>query len=382
MCKFKVGDKVRILDGSKINNYFGCWIDGMKNHVDKVYTVESISARRHNETTGYHMKEIGYVWDERGLELVTENKSKNKFNIGDVVVAKKNNGYFFTTDGWKGVVTKTTTDWLDAEEFGYPKQKYEHLRYDGFKLSNDQKIVITHNGKMTIAKFFEGDKCIKTAKAKCCPSDEFDFNIGAAIALERLTGCAYGHLESTLDSDLQWNRFIADKIALKVPKEKIEKFLKGCEESGLKWDGGERATAWNPVKDSLYTFGEYVYMYHNDGSLSYEEKQRGNYAFEVWEDAFDWDGFKAGKFNVVVTRDSSDRFLEECEAHDITYGEHSKATDFNPIKDLDKINPFTKAMILAVLEPESTDKCEFEVKEGDLLYSFNIEIKESTVKYD
>lgn len=35
MSKFKVGDKVRILDGSKINNYFGGWVDGMKKHVSK-----------------------------------------------------------------------------------------------------------------------------------------------------------------------------------------------------------------------------------------------------------------------------------------------------------------------------------------------------------
>lgn len=208
MCKFKVGDKVRILNGSKIDNYFGCWVDDMKKYVDKVYTVESISARRHDETTGYHMKEIGYAWDERGLELVTENKSKNKFNIGNVVVAKKNNGYFFTTDGWKGVVTKAADDWFDAEEFGYPKQKYEHLRYDGFKLSNDQKIVITHDGKTTIAKLFDNKQVIKTAIARCNSADEFDFNVGASIAFERLTGQILGNVENTIEEGLDFDEFL------------------------------------------------------------------------------------------------------------------------------------------------------------------------------
>lgn len=228
MSKFKVGDKVRILDGSKINNYFGNWADGMKKHVGEICTIQNVY--KSDELTGYYMKEIGYMWDERGLERI-EDKPKN------------------------------------------------------------QKIVITHDGKMTTAKFYDGKKVVKTATARCCSSDEFDFNIGAAIALERLTGCAHGHLESTLDSDLQWNRFMASKIALKVPKEKFEKFLKECEERGLRWCTGEQATDWNPIKGTGYTFEKYVYMYHDEDGLLYDKDPCYDYTFEVWGD-LDWNAFK------------------------------------------------------------------------------------------
>lgn len=376
MSKFKVGDKVRILDGSKINDYYGGWTDNMKKYIDKIYTINEVLKR--NRGIAYRMKEIGYVWDERCLEL-TEGP---KFKVGDVVIAKKNNGYCITNNGWRGVVTYADDRYFSAEEFGYSDLMHRHsaLRYDGFDLANDQKIVITHDGKTTTAKLFNNKQVIKTAKARCCPSDEFDFNIGAAIALERLTGCAYGHLESTLDSDLQWNRFMTSKIAFKVPMNKFEKFLKECEERDLRWASGKRATAWNPVKETRYTFEKYVYMYHDEDGLFYDADPCDGYAFEVW-DFFDWAGFKAGKFNVVVTRDSSSRFLEECGAHEIAYID-KKATEFNPIKYIDKINPLAKALILTVLDADSTDECEFEVEEGKLVYSFKPEIKKSTVRYD
>lgn len=51
----------------------------------------------------------------------------------------------------------------------------------------DKKIVITTDGKTTLARMYEGKKVVKTAKAKCSPDDEFDFLAGAELAFERLT---------------------------------------------------------------------------------------------------------------------------------------------------------------------------------------------------
>lgn len=157
MSKFKVGDKVKILDGSKIDDYFGGWIDGMKSYVGRVCTIESISAKRHSKTTGYHMKETSYVWDERALELAED---KSKFKVGDMVVAKKNNGYGVTTD---------------------------------------EKIVITHDGKTTTARLFDGKKVMKIANTRCNPVDEFDFNTGATIAFERLMDQTESTVEEAVD---------------------------------------------------------------------------------------------------------------------------------------------------------------------------------------
>lgn len=50
------------------------------------------------------------------------------------------------------------------------------------------KIVITTDGKTTLARLYDGKKIIKTAEAKCHPEDEFDFAIGANLAFERLMG--------------------------------------------------------------------------------------------------------------------------------------------------------------------------------------------------
>lgn len=49
------------------------------------------------------------------------------------------------------------------------------------------KIVITTDGKTTLARLYEDKKIVKTAKAKCAPEDEFDFIAGAELAFERLT---------------------------------------------------------------------------------------------------------------------------------------------------------------------------------------------------
>lgn len=52
---------------------------------------------------------------------------------------------------------------------------------------DNKKIVITTDGKTTLARLYEGKKVVKTAKAKCSPDDEFDFIAGAELAFERLT---------------------------------------------------------------------------------------------------------------------------------------------------------------------------------------------------
>lgn len=51
----------------------------------------------------------------------------------------------------------------------------------------DAKIVITTNGKETLARLYEDGEVKKSAKAECSPDDKFDFAVGAKIAFERLT---------------------------------------------------------------------------------------------------------------------------------------------------------------------------------------------------
>lgn len=57
--------------------------------------------------------------------------------------------------------------------------------YD-FELIQNQKIVITTDGRETLARLYEGNKVIKSATAKCNPEDTFDFKVGADLAYSRL----------------------------------------------------------------------------------------------------------------------------------------------------------------------------------------------------
>lgn len=47
-----------------------------------------------------------------------------------------------------------------------------------------EKLVIYREDNKTIAKYYKGDKTV-TAEAKCAPEDEFDFEYGAKLAMDR-----------------------------------------------------------------------------------------------------------------------------------------------------------------------------------------------------
>lgn len=69
MSKFKVGDKVRILDGSKIENYAGGWTPKMGRYVGEVYKVANVVHYSSGSSMyEYELEGVAYVWDERGLE--------------------------------------------------------------------------------------------------------------------------------------------------------------------------------------------------------------------------------------------------------------------------------------------------------------------------
>ena len=55
-----------------------------------------------------------------------------------------------------------------------------------FEPIHNEKIVITTDGVTTTAKKYDGKKVIKEAKAVCSKDDEFSFDVGAKLAMERL----------------------------------------------------------------------------------------------------------------------------------------------------------------------------------------------------
>ena len=82
MAKFNVGDVVRILDGSNIPDYCGSWVEVMEKYVGEVYTVESNTALGGK---GYTFSGVPFVWDGRGLELVSESNNSVLPKITNVI---------------------------------------------------------------------------------------------------------------------------------------------------------------------------------------------------------------------------------------------------------------------------------------------------------
>lgn len=163
--KFQVGQKVKVLDGSKIERYTGGWADTMYKYVGKVFQIREV-VKDYDGRIRYLINDAdGFWYDERGLEIVEENKivirvdpddptrviakniltgktgvakcspedefnfdtgaalalsrligktkvdaesQKPKFEIGDAVIGNDlaNRMYHITKKGWVGVVTE------------------------------------------------------------------------------------------------------------------------------------------------------------------------------------------------------------------------------------------------------------------------------------
>lgn len=93
---FKVGDKVRILDGSNIKDYTGHWVTYMDVYIGKVATIEK-RVPFTGGRIGYRLKEFAYTWDGRGLkpvdkyELVDEYETVVIETHRDKIIAKRRN---------------------------------------------------------------------------------------------------------------------------------------------------------------------------------------------------------------------------------------------------------------------------------------------------
>lgn len=136
-------------------------------------------------------------YESEGYDIIEYNKEESamsKFKVGDKVIAKKSTPYNVTTNGWTGEVISVNPN------SGYIKVESEHDEhytgcfdvnpkyFDLLPNKTNEKIVVTTDGKTTTAKLYNGKTVVKTAEAKCSPDDEFDFLVGAYLAVSRLCG--------------------------------------------------------------------------------------------------------------------------------------------------------------------------------------------------
>lgn len=73
--KFKVGDEIRILDGSKIEGYAGCWTGQMSELIGKTYKIRKSFIYARGNKPAYAIKdEHDHYWtiDERGALKVED----------------------------------------------------------------------------------------------------------------------------------------------------------------------------------------------------------------------------------------------------------------------------------------------------------------------
>lgn len=141
--KFKIGDKVRVLNGSNILGYTAGWDpETVGKYVGKVMTVKEPSIFDNNRKS-YYLEGSIFTFDERGLELVEKKISKNFIE-------------------W---ANKKYSDFMDI----YRNTK-SYIRY-----STDRATWVSVYNSRT-GKF---------AKSYCSSNDTFNRHIGIAIAWAR-----------------------------------------------------------------------------------------------------------------------------------------------------------------------------------------------------
>ena len=173
----------------------------------------------------------------------------SKFKVGDRVKAVK------AYDGNYGIVNKTGVV-IDSDGLGEIAVRFDKIINKGHSCGCkcesgrgwwcgldvivpvvDEKIVITTDGVTTTAKMYHGKTVVETATAKCNPDDEFDFDKGAKIAVDRLLGAdvsknnddgfKVGDIVRITDSCLSYATYTKWIIKNVKDTEKIAKFKYG-----------------------------------------------------------------------------------------------------------------------------------------------------------
>lgn len=106
------------------------------------------------------------------LVKITGNSNRHDFVIGETVRLQ----YKGRSNGWRAESLNGISSWYVMESDMAPVKP----------ATMPQKIIITTDGKTTLARLFDGKKMVKRAEAKCASSDTFNFNTGANLAFNRL----------------------------------------------------------------------------------------------------------------------------------------------------------------------------------------------------
>lgn len=116
-----------------------------------------------------------------------------QFKVGDRVQTVKWKHPYMAIDGEKGVIVSAyvpgnmynrgvvLVKFGDGHTLGFHEHEIQIV-------DEPRKILITHKDNITTARLLDGKKTIKSAEAKCAAGDTFNFDVGAALAFDRLIG--------------------------------------------------------------------------------------------------------------------------------------------------------------------------------------------------
>lgn len=117
-----------------------------------------------------------------------------KYNVGDHVVIEKSNieNVKRCYAGKSGTIISIRHD--QSYEYRYLVHPDDWITASGIwcrvkclvKEPCKDKVVITTDGVTTTATLYSKNTKVRTATAKCSPDDDFDFAVGAKLAMERL----------------------------------------------------------------------------------------------------------------------------------------------------------------------------------------------------
>lgn len=264
---FKYGDRVRVIEATKILEVGEVGTIIAKD-ADGTYLFESDtdSERKHRGNDDclewgrcgkMGESRCGWVFPDE-VEKIEENHEKVKeeekevkdmFKMGDKVVCKEHGTFGFNV-GETGTIIAKLKGYNDryliehddkniryhrgmAEQYEWGKpSEYPYCTYeDGldFKLvketpKNKEEIHITRKGSEVHAILKKDGKLVKRTVAKCHPDDEFDFEKGAKLAMNRLYGTAEVD-EIKVKPDMKPSKYkIGDIVLLKTKEELIKEF--------------------------------------------------------------------------------------------------------------------------------------------------------------
>ena len=115
---------------------------------------------------------------------------KPKFNVGDVVIVACDDNSVYGKCKYRGE-THTIVEVNANLPYMYKLNHVRDYRWRDSELREaaaQSEIVVVGDGfHIVTATLYEDGKAVKTAEAKCCPEDKFDFMVGANLAMSRLT---------------------------------------------------------------------------------------------------------------------------------------------------------------------------------------------------